>query len=63
MRNPKIKLISDRKRKSTVSCCICGINIKYLDAQFFIDGNNIAITNNAKPYCEKCFYTKKICVK
>ena len=45
---------SKANKSKTVNCCICGKTLTPSKAYYSVDGNNFAITNNAKPYCKNC---------
>ena len=50
MMYPKYKKTGNKN----VKCWICGAELTPDKALYHVDGNNIAISNNAKPYCREC---------
>lgn len=37
------------------NCTKCGQELTQATAFYYVDGNNCAITNSAKPYCRECY--------
>jgi ribosomal protein S27AE len=37
------------------SCAKCGKELRANETYYYVDGNNIAITKNSKPYCGACY--------
>jgi len=56
---PKICLKTEKQLNAIISCAKCGINLKYRESYSYVDGNNIAITNNSKPLCYDCAKANK----
>lgn len=50
--------ISDKELDKIIKCNRCGKEIIYKQAFFYVDGNNISITNNSKPHCKQCYKEK-----
>ena len=57
MRKHKIKLSikSDKDLDKITSCNICTNKVPYGKLYFYVDESNIAITNNSKGICKKCY--------
>jgi len=51
---PKISVKTDKQLNALIECSKCGLKVKYKDAYMYVDGNNVAITNNSKTVCKKC---------
>lgn len=41
-------------KKQIKHCAKCNMTLCEKHQLYYIDGNNIAITKNSKPYCRKC---------
>ena len=39
-------------------CARCGLEFCGSHLYSYVDGNNIAITRNAKSFCENCYYKR-----
>ncbi len=43
------------KKKEAMYCSKCGNIFCPKHLFFYVDGNNISITKNSKPHCERCY--------
>ena len=39
-------------------CCNCKVKLCESHTYYYVDGNNICITNNSLPYCKSCYKKK-----
>ena len=51
---PKIK----KEKAKKYVCTKCGKVLTSATAFYYVDANNCAINDNAKPYCKECYILK-----
>jgi hypothetical protein len=54
----KLSIKNPKQLNELIACGKCDTKVKYRTMYFYIDANNIKITDNAKGICKECYLTQ-----